>query len=153
MVGKHPVIVLGLFHQLKERVNVLRGDVGGGAAHLLPHLREHRATDPVLPTTQIYQQQRRILARRQHRRQYPANVIAGGKCRHNQRDGRGHSAVFALFLPHGAHGHRVLADGDRDAERGAKIAAHGGDRVIEDRVIPLKTCRTHPVCRELDVAQ
>ena len=63
VVGKYPVVVLGLFHQLKERVNILRGDVGGGAAHLLPHLREHRATDPVLPTTQIHQQQRRILAR------------------------------------------------------------------------------------------
>ena len=153
MVGKHPVIVLSLFHQLKERVNILRGDVGGGAAHLLPHLREHRATHPIPAAAQIYQQQRRILAGRQDRCQYRANVVTGGKCRHNQRDGRSHSAVFALFLPHGAHGHRVLADGDRNAERRTKVAAHGGDRVVKDRFIPLKTRCTHPVCRQLDVAQ
>ena len=56
VVGKHPIVVLDLLHQLEERVNVLRDDVGSRAAHLLPHLREHRATHSVLPAAQIDQQ-------------------------------------------------------------------------------------------------
>ena len=56
VVGKHPIAVLDLLHKLEERMNVLRGDVGSRAAHLLPHLREHRATHSVLPAAQIDQQ-------------------------------------------------------------------------------------------------
>ena len=41
VVGKHPLVVLGLFYELEKRMNVLCIDVGGGAAHLLPHLRQH----------------------------------------------------------------------------------------------------------------
>ena len=55
-------------------------------------------------------------------------------------------------LPRGAHAHRVLADGNRDAERGAEFHADGLHGGVEIGAVAGDRGRGHPVGGEIHLA-
>ena len=81
-----------------------------------------------------------------------ANVVYGREGAHAEAE-RGLLAVgLAVGVPVGAHGERVLADGNRDAELDAEFAGDGLDGVEEAGVLARFAAGAHPVGGELDLA-
>jgi len=87
-------------------------------AELTVHLRERGGAEPPLPRAEIDPDQRRVAAfQHEQRRQHAPRIGHRRKRRHDQRQRRGDGVIETTIAPRRAHRHRVLADGDADAER------------------------------------
>ena len=63
-----------------------------------------------------------------------------------------HRTCFAgLCAPRHTHRHRVLADGNRQAQLGTQVQANGLDGVVQSRTVLLVPSRAHPVGAQLDL--
>jgi len=82
-----------------------------------------------------------------------ADVGDGGEGGDDERDGSRHAFLDTGFGPDGAHAHRVLADGDGDAEGGAELHADRLDGGVEVGAFAGNRRRGHPVGGEVYFAE
>ncbi len=123
--------------------------IGREGPQLPVDLRQGRAAHSRRPTGEVdVQQLGRPSVHPQHRGEGLSHIQNGreGADHHGQRGGH-HAALLAL-VPGGAHGHRVLADGDADPQLGAELQPERLDRGVEVGVLAGVAGRGHPVGRE-----
>ena len=113
------------------------------------HLRENGTAEPVLAAAEVDEDEMgvRIV---EGGRQGAADVGDGGEGGDDERKRSDDAFLVGAVAPARAHAHRVLADGNRDAERGTEFHADGVDGGEEFRAVP-GAGGGHPVGGELDV--
>ncbi len=122
-------------------------------ADLSKDLRQGRPTQAILAHAQIDQEQLGFAhVGSKLRRERAANVGGRRECADDERERRGHALFLAVFPPHRAHGHGVLAHRNGDAEGRGQLFANGADGVVEAGVLAGMTGGRHPVGRQLDLA-
>ena len=149
MIGEHPALFVELLHCLEAGLELRRRiHVGCYIAGLTINLGKRGAAEPVAARAQVDQHQNGVQIRCQLRSQRLAHIQAGREGRHDQRQRRNHFLLPATLLPARAHGHRILADGDADAQRRTQLHGHRPDRVEQDCVLTGIAGRRHPVRRK-----
>ena len=115
-------------------------------------LRQAGRAEAIAAGTQVDEQQARGAAvEPQLRRERAAHVLDRRERRDDQRHRRNDLARAIGRIPRGLHRQRVLADRNRDAERGAEFFAHRVHGVVEVRVLARLAAGGHPVRGQPDV--
>src|SRR5438093_7674306 len=90
-------------------------------AELAVDLRQRGAAEAALAIRQIEQYERGVAAiEAQQWRQRAARIADRRERRNDQRDGCRHGLFDTTVVPRRSHRQRILADGDRDADRHAE---------------------------------
>ena len=116
-------------------------------------LRQHAASHAVLAAPEIDQQQAAVHGRIELWRQRATHIGECGKSGDDQRHRRGHFLGARLVLPLRAHGERILADRNRNAQRRTQLQADRFDGSVESSVFARFTAGRHPVGRQFDARQ
>ena len=155
MIGNKQTCAQKILHRSKKPREI-RGhvEVGTPVSELLVRLRQRAAAEPVRTATEVDQQQsRRAAIQTQLRRRHRAHVGNWRKRRNDQRHRRRDRVIPGRIAPLRVHRQTVLADRNRDAERGAQLQSNRLDR-IEQRLIFVTTPRCgHPVRRQHDAPE
>ena len=140
-------------HQSDQQLRIVQ--IGGFVAHLVQGLRQHTGSHARLAPTQIDEQQRAVHTAVQLRRERAAHIGQADK----SADDEGHGGADFFdrsrlrVRPLRAHGQRIFAHRNRDAQRGAEFQAHGLHRGVERGVFTGLAASSHPVRGELDARQ
>ena len=122
-------------------------------AHLVQGLRQDAGAHAVFAAAQVHQNQTPVFHRLKLRRERAAHIGQAGKGRDNQRDRRADFFGLTVLLPLGAHGQRVFAHRNRNAQGRAQLHADGAHGGIQRRVFARLAASGHPIGRELDARQ
>ena len=122
-------------------------------AHLSINLSERRTAEPLLASRQIHQQQHRFTRDIQNRRHRTTHIRHRCKCSHDKRQGRRHTETLSVVRPAAGHGHGILTDRDRNAQRWTQCKRNRLNRFKEIRILPRLTCCRHPVGTKMNVRQ
>ena len=129
-------------------------EVGAVIAGLSVNLSQHRSANAVLTETQINIQQGGInITALQLRCQCFTHIEHRRKGGNNQRQWRGDGSTFTILLPGRAHGHRIFAHRNSDAQGRAQFHADGFHRTIKLFVFTFMACGTHPVGGQFNIGQ
>ena len=154
MVGQQQPFGLCLAHGLPELHEQLRVvQVGNRVAVPAGDLGQGRAAQALLAGAQVHQDEAGLHLGADLGRECPAHVADRGMGGDDQRYRRADfHALSVVTLPAGAHGKRILAHRDADAQLDAQAAGcfHGG---VEGSVLPGAAGIGHPVGRQLGLAQ
>ena len=155
MVGQQQAVRIGLLDRREktlEQVSVIQ--IRRQAAGAIVYLCQRRSAEPVLAGANIQQPQLGFALIDLELRRQRAACIGHARERGNDQRYRRDGAVFAaILLPHGLHRQRILADRNGNIQLWTKLHADGLHGVEQRRVFAGMPDRSHPVCRQLDLAQ
>jgi hypothetical protein len=156
VIGEDGVWVVGLkrldgSEEGADRLGVL--DVGRGRADLLEDLREGGSAETLLAAGEVEENEDGLAAvGPELGRPSKGNVIDGSEGGDDDGHGGGDLSRLAdLVLPLHLHRHRVLPDGDPDAESRAELHPDRLDGGVETGSLSWMRRGRHPVGRELDL--
>ena len=125
MAGQQQVGVDQLLSKGKERSQGSGIHIGNVTAVTVEHLIEARAPQSVAAGSQVNQEKLRIRARFEIWSHDAAHVLHRSEGRHNQTHGGRYRMITTVpIFPDGAHGQRVLADGNGDTQLRAELEPH-----------------------------
>ena len=128
--------------------------IGHHIAALVERLAQNAAAHAALALAQVHQHQRGVVfGGVELGGERAAHVGQRGKGAHDQAHGRGDLFLVAAILPLRAHGQAVLAHGNRDAQRGAQLHAHGLHGGVQVGILAGLAASGHPVGGQLDPRQ
>ena len=122
-------------------------------AHLVQGLSQDAGAHAVFATPQVHQNQAPVFHRLKLRRERAAHIGQAGKGRDDQGDRRADFFSLSILLPLRAHGQRVFAHRNRNAQGRAQLHADGAHGGIQRRVFARFAASGHPIGRELDARQ
>ena len=154
VAGQQPVaLAQGVHggHQGFQRLGVVQ--VRHAVTKAAQHLRQHGAAQAHAALAQVHQHQGGV-AGLQLRRHGAAHIVQRGEGRDDERHRRHHLVGLpVLARPARAHGQRILAHRDADAQRRAQLQPDGAHGVVQGRVFARLAAGGHPVGAELDAGQ
>ena len=154
VIGKHKIEIFELAHRLEQRTQQLRVvEIGRLPSASLEHLRPARSAEAVFPGAEIDQQQPRGTGEIEFGRERAPGVRNRRERGDHQRDRRDDRALAALVGPLRAHGKRILAHRNGDAELGAEIDPHRLDGGIQVGILTRLTAGRHPIRGEPDIGE
>ena len=157
MVGEEFALAAELLDGVPKTFEVGGGiDVGGSLAGLVDDLGEDGAAEAVFPAAEVYQEEGGVVGVGDELRgERLADVGDGGEGGDDERERGGDAFLRAggLVFPDGGHAHRVLSDGDGDAEGGAEFHANGLHGGVEVGAFAVEGGGGHPVGGKVDLAE
>ena len=155
VVGEQLAILAQLVDGLDQIDQVLRVvQVGRLVAQLVQGLRQDAGAHAVFAVAQIDQHQGGVrFGRVELWRERAAHIGQSGEGGDDQADRADDLFGSVTLVPHGAHRQRILAHGDRNAQRRAQFQPDGFDCGIQGRVFARLAAGRHPVGGEFDAIQ
>ena len=154
VVGQQQALLAQIIHSLNQMNEVLGiVQIGHIATGLVQHLGQDARAHAVLAFAQVHQNQAGVLLCIELRRQAAAHIVNGREGGDDQTHRRGDLLVLTLVLPAGFHRQAVFAHWNGDAQRWTQSHAHGLHRVKQSRVFAGLAASSHPIGRQLQLAQ